>query len=136
RERRHVDHEVPQQRKVVERAHRDSSVAECGQARPAGPALAPVDDHAARAAHPDAAGIAEREARILPALDLDQRVEHSGVAAGVDGILLPALVVARRPPEHAERDDQSLPTKSATAPPISAGEPSWMKCTPRTVNSR
>src|SRR5437899_5517939 len=102
-ERRHVDHEVAEQREVVERPHADGPVAERGEPCPARPALAPVDDHRARPAHAHAAGVAEGERRVLRALDIDQRVEHGRVGAGADPIFLDALRRAGRPAEHPKR---------------------------------
>src|SRR5256712_706994 len=102
-ERRHVDHEVAEQREVVERPHADGPVAERGEPRPARPALAPVDDHRARPAHAHAAGVAEGERRVLRALDIDQRVEHGRVGADADPIFLDALGRAGGPAEHPKR---------------------------------
>ena len=66
-----------------ERAHSDLAGGQVGETRAAGPALAPADDHRARAAHPHATGVAKGQRRVLSALDLDQRIEHGRLGARV-----------------------------------------------------
>src|SRR5262249_14182921 len=121
---RHVHHEIAQQREVVERAHGNGpACSERGQARSACPTLAPIDDHATGAAHPDPTGVAEGEARIPLSLDGDGRVEHGGIGAGVDRVLLPAFGVARGPPEHPERDYRSTLRYIASSKPTRSVRP-------------
>src|SRR5438132_1684427 len=101
-ERRHVDDEITQQRKVIERAHLDGAGPERRQARAARPALAAVDDHGARATHADAARVAQGQRRVLLALDGHEGVEHGGVGDGLDVIRTDLLALAGRPAEHLE----------------------------------
>ena len=103
---------------MIERAHGHRPGAQRGQPRATRPALAAVDHHGARAAHADPAGVAEGQARVLPPLDLDQRVEHGGVGAGVDRERLPALASARRPAVDREpRRHRALWYRGATEEP-------------------
>src|SRR2546425_4540795 len=106
-ERRHVHDQIPEEWKVIEGAHAQGPAPQAADPRAAGPALAPVPHHRTGAAHADATGVAEGEGGILRALDLDERVEHGGVGPRADPVLLPALGLPGRPPEHAQRDYRS-----------------------------
>ncbi len=71
----------------------------------AGQALLAVDDHAAGAAHVDAAGVAEGQGRVLLALQAQQHVQNRG--GGLVGDLQDIAVEMTRQPPGAGRSGKS-----------------------------
>src|SRR5262249_24532146 len=99
-ERRHVDNEVPDQRKVIERTNRDNAGAQALQQRATRPALAAVDDHRAGAAHADPTGVAEGEGGIEPSLRVDERIQHRHSGFRGHPVFLDAFARPRGPAKH------------------------------------
>src|SRR6266540_3568894 len=112
---RHVHDQVADEREVVERTDGHRPPRKPREQRPAGPALAAIDDHAAGAAHADATGVAEGEGGIRPALYLDERVEHGHALTGPHPVLLQALAHAGSPAKDSQYHRQ--PQKRANAAP-------------------
>src|SRR5437899_10708253 len=120
RERRHVDDEVAQQREVIEGTDANRPRAERREPRAAGPALAAVHHHRARATHADATRVAEGERGILRALDLDERVEDRRVGRDGDSIFGEAFGLTGRPAKDAERDGRRHRRRYTTATSMSS----------------
>jgi|JI102314DRNA_FD_contig_51_696652_length_1783_multi_6_in_0_out_0_1 hypothetical protein len=94
-ERRHIDHQVFDDREVGQGLDRDSAVAFefFADGRPAGQLFRAVDMHGTGAANGGSTGITQRQPAVEFILDPDQSLEHGHAPPDVETIVFPVRLL-------------------------------------------